>query len=501
MARLHAHRFTADPESCIDLVDRATRWDAQSASNPGARNSGGTTQAPLTPDRVTRAVIGGIDFARLRVLDGDNYVAGSNQGERCDIIPSNDPVGFSGGVEGNVRTYRMAMLMRPGVDYFPAPGAWNGVGWEFHGGSGGWPGGTAFSVNYVNELPTTNHIWNHANVLTADARMYPGDLNFDQFGGLKPTWSPASTPATINFESWRFLPKGTWEHKALDIALRIKWASCKGESGHAYYMKDAFGRDGAPNDLSSAGWIEILYRLGTFSADGLSVSWTPWRMYDGGTVEFANGGRQVWSNGPEPGRHYRPTIFWVVDTQRTGQAYWKGKNYRGNGTTDSSVYLADPQVGETWADVGIDLGEPQPAPVTATSSVASGDALVGPTPWDVTVAGDADTVVYFIDNAEAGRRAIANGKASLLLDPGVHTVVTGGGFHVLKGTSVVYRSPAITFTLEPAELPTDWAKVCEDALKATTVSYPEWVRKRDAGKYPDVTKTKWWQAFDALSKL
>lgn len=39
------------------------------------------------------------------------------------------------------------------------------------------------------------------------------------------------------------------------------------------------------------------------------------------------------------------------------------------------------------------------------------------------------------------------------------------------------------------------------ALKQTTISYPEWVKRRDAGRYPDVTLTKWWQALDHLAKI
>lgn len=39
------------------------------------------------------------------------------------------------------------------------------------------------------------------------------------------------------------------------------------------------------------------------------------------------------------------------------------------------------------------------------------------------------------------------------------------------------------------------------ALTQTTISYPEWVKRRDAGRYPDITKTKWWQAFDELAKI
>lgn len=39
------------------------------------------------------------------------------------------------------------------------------------------------------------------------------------------------------------------------------------------------------------------------------------------------------------------------------------------------------------------------------------------------------------------------------------------------------------------------------ALEATTISYPDWKRRVDQGRYPDVKKTKWWQAFDYLAQI
>ncbi len=45
------------------------------------------------------------------------------------------------------------------------------------------------------------------------------------------------------------------------------------------------------------------------------------------------------------------------------------------------------------------------------------------------------------------------------------------------------------------------AAQAEAAFKATTITYPDWKRRVDQGKYPDVTVTKWWQGFDALSKI
>ncbi len=37
-------------------------------------------------------------------------------------------------------------------------------------------------------------------------------------------------------------------------------------------------------------------------------------------------------------------------------------------------------------------------------------------------------------------------------------------------------------------------------FKATTITYQSWLNKVNANKYPDVTKTQWWQGFDNLEK-
>jgi glycosyl hydrolase family 16 len=41
----------------------------------------------------------------------------------------------------------------------------------------------------------------------------------------------------------------------------------------------------------------------------------------------------------------------------------------------------------------------------------------------------------------------------------------------------------------------------EAAFRRTTVSYPDWKRRVDRGLYHDVTKTQWWQGFDALDQI
>lgn len=45
------------------------------------------------------------------------------------------------------------------------------------------------------------------------------------------------------------------------------------------------------------------------------------------------------------------------------------------------------------------------------------------------------------------------------------------------------------------------AAAADAAFRATTISYQDWQRRTQQGKYPDVTKTKWWQGFDALGKI
>lgn len=55
-------------------------------------------------------------------------------------------------------------------------------------------------------------------------------------------------------------------------------------------------------------------------------------------------------------------------------------------------------------------------------------------------------------------------------------------------TVLLFGKPRLAVLLEEAEL----------ALRATTISYPDWQRRVEAGKYADVTVTKWWQAFDKI---
>ena len=45
------------------------------------------------------------------------------------------------------------------------------------------------------------------------------------------------------------------------------------------------------------------------------------------------------------------------------------------------------------------------------------------------------------------------------------------------------------------------AAQADAAFRATTITYQEWQRRLQQGKYPDPSKTKWWQGFDALGQI
>ena len=45
------------------------------------------------------------------------------------------------------------------------------------------------------------------------------------------------------------------------------------------------------------------------------------------------------------------------------------------------------------------------------------------------------------------------------------------------------------------------AAKADAAFRATTITYQDWQRRLQQGKYPDPSKTKWWQGFDALGKI
>jgi hypothetical protein len=52
-------------------------------------------------------------------------------------------------------------------------------------------------------------------------------------------------------------------------------------------------------------------------------------------------------------------------------------------------------------------------------------------------------------------------------------------------------------------MPTDaeYARAAETAAKKTTITYADWKRKVDQGKYSDVTTTEWYKLFDALGHI
>lgn len=354
---LHKWDFNADPQLVVDSIDGSTKWGEQAASNSGARNSGCVTESSTTPDRITSVSIGGLNWARLRTMPGDNCVSGSGTGGyRADLIGDSNPSGLTDSGENNVRVYSEVLMVRPGTDYIPAGGNWNTIGIEYHRGGAGWPGAD-FDTFYSNTDNATGNsgVFNPSNITSGAVPNTPGALSFGLYGGHWPSQSTTSTPDSINMETWQMLPPGSWTNKAVQLAWRIKWHANQNEPSNKTFFKDYNNGTGTPTDLANSGWIELQYRIGSVGSS--SISWGSWQWYDGGTVKFANGGQQKWSNGPVPYRHYRPMAFWYDDTQKMDNPYWKLKNYHSANNKDSSVYVAQPVVA-TDSFTAIGLSDP-----------------------------------------------------------------------------------------------------------------------------------------------
>ena len=360
MALRHSWDYSSAPRgvNCsVHPSDSTDRIHPQSASDAGSRNSGGTTQSATTPDRITNTSIGGLNWVRLRTLTGDNYVAGSGARYRCDYYYTSGQTSVG---ENTISTYRQRIMVRPGTDYTPDPGNFSTVGWGFHRNGAGFPGGNMWLTYAGTPTNSGNNqiLWGTTgeNVSSGTFAWAQGGLVLEQYGGPWPTQSQSTTPHYINIEQWQLLPPGSWANKAIDMAWRVKWAGNKTELGEKFY-KDYNG--GKPTNLSSSGWIELQYRIGTIS--GGTTTWGNWGWFDGGTIIFANGGQQKWVNGPEPNRHYRPTLFWYQDTGKVDSPYWKGgHNYHEPTSSDSSVYVGLNQISDTFTDMG--LAEPGGTP-------------------------------------------------------------------------------------------------------------------------------------------
>lgn len=344
--------WSADPSTVKDSVQGDGPFGEQCASTSGARNSGGTTTSPLTPDRATSAQIGGLWWARIRTIDGDSYVSGSGTRYRCDLIMPSSASSHT--ANGETTAYRQRIMVRPGVDFVPTPNSDGSTMFlAFHRNAGGYPGGSLWSSYAGSPTQTGNSAeFNPSNIKSGTPPFQVGGLFLEMYGGQ---WLDASgnavsstttTPHTINAEDWQLLPPG-WAGQPIDIAYLIHWSANRFDRGEKFY-KDWNG--GKPTNFTDSGWIEVEYRLGTVS--GSSITWGSWQWYDGGTITFNDGGQQVWQNGPVAHRHYRPTLFFYNGSGQYDTPYVKEHNYHEADGSDSSVYVGDLQVGDSLAAVG-----------------------------------------------------------------------------------------------------------------------------------------------------
>lgn len=325
--------------------DPTDRFHPQSASDSGSRNSGGTTVAAMTPERLSIVSIGGLDMIKALSMPGDNYISGSGTHYRTDMyIPAEQTEAD----EDRIVAYHQIGLMRPGVDYTKPNGSnFATVIWGFHRGGAGWPGGNMW-LTYCSSSAisgTSLGLWGDkgANVASGPYAWQPGSIVLEMYGGPWPKQSDPTTPHYINMEQWQFLPSGIWDSKFVEMAWKVKWSANWGEDGGTFY-KDFNG--GKPKDYSKSGWVEMQFRLGDMVGN-----WSDWTPYDGGTITFKNGGSQIWSNGPEKYRHYRPMIFKYQDTGVADKPYQKVvHNYRYEENTTSSIYTAGHAIADQFSD-------------------------------------------------------------------------------------------------------------------------------------------------------
>jgi hypothetical protein len=351
--------FNADPATVRDSVSGASPFNEQCASTSSARNSGGTTTSPLTPDRATSVQLGGVNWARLRTMPGDSYITGSGTRYRCDLVTGSGVSSHT--ANGEITAYRQRVLIRPGVDFNPTVGVGTTVFFGFHRNTGGYPGGSVWA-SYANATSDTGNgsEYNQSNLTSGTSPFQSGTVFLEMFGGqyvdrsgnpVNQNANPSITPYSLNNEDWPILPPGlNWPGKAVDLAWRIKWSANRTDYGTKFY-KDINGGTGKPSDYNDSGWIELQFRIGTIGSS--SITWGGWQWYDGGTMKFADGGQQVWQNGPVAHRHYRPTLFYYNYTNTYDTPYLKGGHYYHEADNlDSSVYVGDDMIGDSFSAVG-----------------------------------------------------------------------------------------------------------------------------------------------------
>lgn len=327
-------------------------WDPP--YSPDKKGGGTPTPQQKAPGRVSNVTVGDKQFTQLQTLPGDTNVAGSGNNDRCDLLAPN---GLSEPFMAPGATSYFTMWVYCDHDYHPAPGTnFQTIGYGWHRNAGGYPGGVHW-LSYC-ATPTgggNDAEWNPANIVSGSGPYQVGGAFIELYGGqwLDVSNNPVAhgvTPHYLNTERWPILPPGfVSDSRAWEIAYGVHASANLNELGSKFY-KDNHGGTGTPADPSTSGWLEIQLRGWTL-ANGV---WTsgPWQWYDGGTIAFKDGGRQVWANGPEPHRHYRPTLFYYNDVKAYDRPYWKmGHNYHPDSPA-SVVRVRGHKIGTSFAAFG-----------------------------------------------------------------------------------------------------------------------------------------------------
>ncbi|MBI4033779.1 heparin lyase I family protein, partial [Candidatus Saccharibacteria bacterium] len=107
--------------------------------------------------------------------------------------------------------------------------------------------------------------------------------------------------------------------------------------------------------------------------------------------------------------------------------------------------------GNATASATVTVSSSPSTSLTAISSITDGAVLSGTVAWKVTTSAPANSVDYYVNNVKVGTITNPGGTSfTYNLDTTKYPSSTNGGFQVLDSAgSIVYRSPSISWTVQP----------------------------------------------------
>ena len=277
---------------------------------------------------------------------------------------------------------------------------------------------------------------------------------------------------------------------------------------------------GGQDSPSPSPWFVVSLMNGKISAEHHHDSYVfgdiiPGREFFCAVDTFLSSGpdgfARVWMSWDTPPDTTKPpSVSWTGENQQGTTMWWKVGLYRNAGETFANRVIqttlarrpsmAEAVVAAGWPKIG---GVVPPPPLnTIQGSIVTNSKIQGAVVWTATNG----PCVFTVDGAAEWRENLPpyryNGDTGFLdtttLTDGWHTfrVALADGSASSESRAQVMNIP-VPPPLSNAEL-RDQAVV---ALKATTISYPDWKSRLDQGKYPDPSKTKWQQAFDLLARI